>query len=171
MTVKTMIASRLQQPSAWLSHVILSSLSQCHLQCWLATLAAAYQSPPEFRVSWLLNLIKITGSRDQLIHNIVVQFLIYTCAVPSLRPSEWLLSCLMRSLQYQDPGWVLADEMRSLSMLPKDACCVSSQSQGCNTLNFGFLVRLPIPILSYLANYRALTCYGQYYDPVSMIDN
>ena len=38
-------------------------------------------------------------------------------------------------------------------------------------MNFGPLVRLPIPILSYLANYRSLTCYGQYYDPLAMINN
>ena len=50
------------------------------------------------RVSRLFNLIKLTGSRDQPSPNFVVQFLKYTCAVPSPRSSAWLLSDLMRSL-------------------------------------------------------------------------
>ena len=72
--------------------------SNLYLLCCSATLAAADQSPPEIRVSRLFILIKLTGSRDQLSPNIVVQFLKYTCAEPSPRLSEWPLSDLMRSL-------------------------------------------------------------------------
>ena len=116
MTVKTMRALRLQLPSAWWSHIIQrNSLpwATMPLQCWLATLADAEQSPPEFWVSRLFNLIKLTGSRDQLIPNIVVQYLRSTKsqafwmtpilsdempAVPRPRLYEWLLADLMRSL-------------------------------------------------------------------------